>query len=250
MTKEKVALIVAIGAGILSVILLKAYVSSHKPKTITVMVAKEGVPKGTRFSENLVTPKSVPVEGLNPRMVLTEAEFLARGAALQAHQAQLDIPEDAPILYSYFAIEEQTFAKTVPMGMRAVSLRVDEASGVAYALEPGDHVDILVVYEPREEKAPAEEPKVKVERSAPGSELLLEDVTVLRAGSNWRELPEKGETKQERSYATVTLALTIPQAQQLLEAMQAGGAPTLTLRNPAEPAAARRTGGTAPSKGR
>lgn len=250
MTKEKVALIVAIAAGILSVVLLKAYVSSHKPKTITVMVAKEGVPKGTQFSEKLVTPKSVPVEGLNPRMVLTEAEFLARGAALQSHQAQLDIPEDAPILYSYFAIEEQTFSKTVPMGMRAVSLRVDEASGVAYALEPGDHVDVLVVYESREEKVPAEEPGVKVERGAAKSELLLEDATVLRAGSKWRELPEKGETEQERRYATVTLALTIPQAQQLLEAMQAGGTPALALRNPVEPPAPRRTGAAEPPKGR
>lgn len=234
----RTAIIIAIIAGLLSVVLLKAYVARHQPKTAVVMVAKESIEKGKPFAEGLLVARSVPEAGLNMQEVVTEAEFLAHGSAFQTHQAQVAIPKDAPILRAYFAIEERTFAKTIPTGMRAVAVRVDESSSVAYALEPGDHVDVLAAYLDTG-KGPLGKARVR-------TEVLLEDVSVLRTGHEWGSAYEKEGTKTQRRYTSVTLALTIPDATQLLEAQQLGGRVTLVLRNPSEVGDTRRTSSTVP----
>ena len=229
--RDKVALGLAIVFGILAAILITTYVQRQQPRMIRVMVAKEDIPAGATFSDELLTARSVPKEGINEREVVTAAEFLARGAAFQSQKALVYVPKDVLILRSFFSFEERTLAKIVPVGMRAVTVRVDEVSGVGYALEAGDHVDVIVAYPARRLMA------AERERSQPEvrSEVLLEDITILRTNDERHmTIAYEGGEAPSRRYSSVTLATTLDQAARFVEAEQLGGRVALVLRNPAE----------------
>lgn len=57
------------------------------------------------------------------------------------------IPEGTPILRAMLSPEGTApgLQGTIPPGFRAVSVKIDEVTGVAYQLSPGDWVDVIVV---------------------------------------------------------------------------------------------------------
>lgn len=57
------------------------------------------------------------------------------------------IPMKAPVLLSMLAPEGTPpgMVGRIPLGYRAVSVRIDEVTGVAYQIRPGDFVDVIVV---------------------------------------------------------------------------------------------------------
>jgi len=57
------------------------------------------------------------------------------------------IPKSVPVLLSMLSPEgtRAGMVGRIPPGFRAVSVKIDEVSGVAYQLQPGDWVDVIVV---------------------------------------------------------------------------------------------------------
>jgi len=72
-----------------------------------------------------------------------------------------------------------TLADAIPAGLRAISVHIDDDSGVAELLHPGDHVDILIVsHADRAALAPGQMfPQAEVRT-------LLQDVPVLAVGAS------------------------------------------------------------------
>ena len=69
-------------------------------------------------------------------------------------------------------------AATIPPGMRAVAVRVNEVVGVAGFVVPGMHVDILISGNP---------PGGDGERSAHVTKTLLQNIEVLSAGQDFKK---------------------------------------------------------------
>lgn len=90
-------------------------------------------------------------------------------------------------------------------GMRAVSIKVDEVSGIAGLLQPGDMVDVMAISPVTPHPAVPDLAGIKISR------LILQNVRVLDAGESG-----KGSGKKKaRSGKTVTLLLTLEEAGKL-----------------------------------
>lgn len=105
---------------------------------------------------------------------------------------------------------------SIPEGMRAVSIRVNEVVGVAGFVIPGTHVDVLV--------------HVRIPNSQPQTRVVLSNVQVLTAGTRY---DQDAATREGKPIPTgvVTLVLTPDDAEKLTLASMEGSI-TLTLRNP------------------
>jgi pilus assembly protein CpaB len=105
---------------------------------------------------------------------------------------------------------------TIPEGMRAISVKVNEIIGVAGFVIPGTHVDVLVTVE-RPDKTPQ-------------SRIVLSDVTVLTAGTRYDQERASKEGKPIPT-SVVTMLLTPKDAETMTLAMEKGQL-MLALRNP------------------
>ena len=108
-------------------------------------------------------------------------------------------------------------APTIPAGMRAISVRVNEVIGVAGFVIPGSRVDLVVT---------VEDPTTK----APITKSVVNNIEVLTAGSRFDQESSRAEGKPIRANV-VTLLATPPDAEKIGLAASEGSI-TLTLRNP------------------
>ncbi|MDO9543174.1 MAG: Flp pilus assembly protein CpaB [Kiritimatiellia bacterium] len=105
---------------------------------------------------------------------------------------------------------------------RAMAVRVNEVIGVAGFIEPGDHVDALVVTRREEPGNPGVKP-VNI------SKIVLENIPVLAIG---KEVESGGRSKEKQQAASVaTLEVTPEQGEKLALAVREGEI-YLALRNP------------------
>lgn len=102
----------------------------------------------------------------------------------------------------------------IPPGLRAVSVRVDEASAVAGFVKPGDHVDVYAGSRGRG-------------RNAGKSGLILSDIEVGAVGQSMQEVGPDGKTVGK--YKSVTLFLD-PDLVPILDAASGSGRIRLALR--------------------
>jgi len=112
----------------------------------------------------------------------------------------------------------EELAYIVPAGERAVTVAVNEVSGVAGLIRPGDTVDVLVTF------------KNGGEQEAMTS-TILQKIKVLATDRNMNAVT--GKANQEEIYKTVTLSVTPHQAQSLALATEQGSV-RLILRSHAD----------------
>jgi len=109
---------------------------------------------------------------------------------------------------------------TIPEGMRAISVRVNEVDGVAGFVIPGTRVDVMVT--------------VKRPDTTPQTRTVLSNVTVLTAGTRYDQERATAEGKPIPT-SVVTLLLTPPDAEKMTLAAEEGRV-MLALRNPLDTA--------------
>ena len=109
--------------------------------TQPVVVAAVNISSRTRISPEQITIKQMPLD-LVPPLAVTEIFSVTDRFALS------DIYADQVILHSMLADPETGSdlvpSLSVPTGMVAMAVPIDEISGVAEALRVGDHVDVIV----------------------------------------------------------------------------------------------------------
>jgi pilus assembly protein CpaB len=143
----------------------------------------------------------------------TRADIIGRGAISRIYQNE---PFETRRLAPKGA--GAGLAATIPVGMRAVALRVNEVVGLAGFVVPGMHVDVLMV---------GNAPDVDQARFGTLSRTILQNIAVLSAGQKIdRTTDGKPETAQ-----VVNLLVTPEQAEVLNLAMSETKV-QLVLRNP------------------
>lgn len=148
-------------------------------------------------------------------------------------QGTLLKPEDAigrgvmqPILEGEPVVESRVAARgagaglasTIPSGMRAVAIRVNDIVGVAGFVLPGTHVDILIAGNP---------PGVNNSQSGTLTKTLLQNVEVLSAGQNI----QKDAEGKPVSVGVVNMLVT-PEQAEILSLASNETRIQLVLRNP------------------
>lgn len=190
-----------------------ARIVATQPKTTGVIVAATDIQLGSVLSD--ADLGTMQIEGTLPEGVIlatNRPEAIGRGVTSKLYKGE-------PILESRLAAPGAGggLAATIPPGMRACAVRVDEVVGVAGFVTPGMRVDILISGSPPGIST-AEGPEVKT---------LLQNIEVLSAGTDIQKDAE-GKPQQVQ---VVNLLVTPDQAEQLsLASTQAHV--QLVLRNP------------------
>jgi pilus assembly protein CpaB len=210
------AALLASGSNPPAVIVAKGSVS-------TIVVAAEPLEYATTLTDDNVS--EVPWEA----SIVPEGAFKSKADLLKdGKRAVLTSMEtNEPVLRSRITAPNQpaSLAALTEPGMRAVSVRVDEARGVAGFVRKGDRVDVILIRS-----------NSKNEPSGPSADVLLQDVKVLATGQIANERQEHPTVVQ-----TVTVEVSTEQAQKLILA-ESVGTLSLVLRqaSKAKPEAARR----------
>jgi pilus assembly protein CpaB len=189
--------------------------ASHQPATTRIVAAGADIKLGTVLTQaNLTT---VDIAGPLPKGAILKPEnAIGRGVVSDLYQGE-------PILESRLAAPGSGggLAATIPDGMRACAVKVDEVVGVAGFVTPGMHVDVMISgIPPGNPQATADEgPEVKT---------ILQNLSVLSAGTDIQKDAE-GKPQQVQ---VVNLLVTPEQAEVLSLASNAQTRIQLILRNP------------------
>jgi len=167
---------------------------------VQVAVALQNIPAKTTISPQMFGMQEIPANYVNNDAAVDIKEVsgkLSKSPIYKDEQilrSKVSGPGDPP--------EELAFV--VPAGQRAVTVAVNEVSGIAGMIRPGDRIDVLVTFE--------EEEKM--------TSLILQKIKVLATDRSMSATV--GQRGQEGIYQTVTLAVTPQQAQPLVLATEHG----------------------------
>lgn len=193
---------------------------------VNVVKAAQTIPAGTPLKKKQVTVDEVPEKFL-PQNVLREKDI----EVYLDQPVKNEVKQDSMLVTGDFAVKTtaRNLAAKVPEDERAMSMSVDSVSGVSGLLQPGDRVDIIGTF-----------PVGGQKQSVPGVQggestgyvtmTLLQNVTLLATGQKLSRTTHKGPERSS-SYGTITLSVTVEEAE-LLTIAQTRGDLSLLLRNP------------------
>lgn len=173
---------------------------TQEVKEVGVVVAISDIPSGTTVGANMVRLAQISQTALHPEAVITPGEVIGRitkAPIVQGEQILRNRLLPAGVTPSL------SFA--IPGGKRAVSVAVNEVVGVAGFVKPGDRVDILATID-----SPDRENTV--------TSTVLQDVEVLAIAQDMEEQVDK----KPKVTTTVTLAVTLDEAQKVTLAEETG----------------------------
>lgn len=206
-----VALLFAILTGI-AVFNYSQYLqnSLQEEKGVAVVATKK-IPPNTLITEDMIALKGLPQEAINSLAIkeLSQAKGYITSVAIEA---------DEQILTSRLnkkGNDSAGLAYTLPKGKRAITIEVDDITGVAGFIKKSNHVDVIAVFMMDEM---INEKMQKVSKSV----LLLQDTEVL-------EIDSADADKKSPGYKNITVAVTPEEAVKLFYA-QTNGKITVVLR--------------------
>src|SRR5579863_1740136 len=216
------AFVVSAGASLLLYRLIASRVTADaKQPTAQVIVAARNLELGTLIRDSDL--KSTDWSGSLPHGSLVRKEDVVGRGVMAA------IYDGEPILENRLAPKGAGagLAATIPAGMRAFAVRVNEVVGVAGFVVPGMRVDILISGNPPGAQA----------SSGTMSKTLLQNVEVLSAGQNFQKDAEgKPVTVQ------VVNVLVTPEQAEILNLASNETRIQLVLRNPLDTQTAKTPG--------
>ena len=183
-----------------------------------VVVAVSDLPFGTHVTRDQLSVVAWPVASM-PADAFHSVEEVFAGSQGFDRIVLKPIDKGEPLLRSRISGfgAKATLSRQVPPGMRAVSIRIDDVSGVAGFILPGDRVDVMLTR--------------RLDNTSPdtsmATDIILQNILVLgidQLSDQDREKPVVART--------ATVAVTPEEAQKLALAQQAGTL-GLALRNAA-----------------
>jgi pilus assembly protein CpaB len=203
-----IALLAAITFGLIAAVSVKQYLLTAQTfnRTNDVVVAKVGIPVGSRIIAEQLEVKQFP------------ADVTPEGAISKIDESLVDRVVITPISLKEPITEAKLapvgslggLSSVIPEGYRAMTVKVDDVVGVSGFIMPGTLVDIVVVIQPP--KGTANEEMI--------SKIVLQNIKVLASGQNIDK--PKNDREVERSVRAVTLQVTPEQAEKLALASSEG----------------------------
>jgi len=204
-----------LAAGASYLYLQEAVEQVDQTEKAEVVLAKRDIAADTIISREMVEKKEVPVSSIHPQAVSSLDEVvgkIARDPIIAGEQilsGRIITPGET----------KEGLAYSIPQGKRAFTVAVDEVAAVGWHLQPGDHVDVLGTVE-----LPGKDEVYSV--------VVVQNVPVLAVGKEMQVAREEGkEVKME--VKTVTLAVSIQEAQSLMLASEEGSV-RFALRSPTD----------------
>lgn len=186
--KAIIPLLLGLGVGVVTVKLAvdtirKAQAANKSPEKIKAVRAKVDI---EAFTE--ITPEMVEVVETADSLFAPASERIGSLEELKGRVAGKAIPERSAVLKSMLAPEgaKPGMVGRIKPGFRAVSVKIDEVTGVAYQIKPGDWVDVIVVMD--------------VQTNARGkketiAEVILQHVQVAAIGQRGTRQPTEASSK-------------------------------------------------------
>lgn len=188
--------------------------ASHQSATTKVVAAAADIKLGTLLTAaNLTT---VEIAGPLPKgAILKPEQAVGRGVIADIYQGE-------PVLEARLAPVGSGggLAATIPEGMRACAVKVDEVVGVAGFVTPGMRVDVLISGNPPSETNAASTTGQKVKT-------LLQNIQVLSAGTDIQK-----DTEGKAKPVQVVNLLVTPDQAEILSLASSQTHIQLVLRNP------------------
>ena len=183
-----------------------------KPASTRVVAASGDIKLGAILTDHDLT--TVEIAGTAPKgAILDKKSVIGRGAIANLYEGE-------PILENRLAAPGSGggLAATIPDGMRACAVKVDEVVGVAGFVTPGEHVDVLISGLP---------PGMTQDMAGQKVKTLLQNIGVLSAGTDIQK-DNQGKPQQVQ---VVNLLVTPDQAE-VLSLASSNTHIQLVLRNP------------------
>ncbi len=227
--QNKASLIMGVVLGILAIVLVHFYIQGvtrpifKEKELVNVLVAAKNINAREKISKGMVKVSQVPRKFKDPN-ALTPDDI----EIIQGQKTLFLLKKGQQLTWLCLGMEKmEGLSPIIRQKERAVTISVDEVTGVGGHIQPNDHVDIAANF--------------TVEGGKSGAGIttltLLQNVTVLAVGLEvGRKRVDIEETHStsamlRRGYNTVTLSLT-PQEAEMIIFAQARGKITLVLRNP------------------
>jgi pilus assembly protein CpaB len=219
--------VLLVGALLIALIVRVVVASASRPTehvvtTEKVQVSAADLPQGLLLRDEDLAWKTIPVSQLPPNAIVSGAENAPdiKGALLR-HPV-----ESGAVLTSADVILPNApgfLAATLKPDMRAVSVAVDDVSGNAGLIQPGDYVDLLLT---QQMDRRTDSPDLAV-----SSETVVEHVRVLAVGSEIKRPKNNGDATDVITRArTVTLEVT-PRMGEVVAVAARLGSLSLALRS-------------------
>jgi len=226
MRSKILIIILALVLGGLAAVFAATYLRSARTdiaagnQPVSVLVATQDLPRGLTAEElvqrKLIEERQVPRQFVSAdamssmRGVDNQVLAVPIGAGEQITRTRFSYPQDAGLAYS------------VPTDLVAISAQVDEVSGVAGLLKPGDYVMVYATLK-GVGAAKANRTVVLIPRArvlAAGTQVGVESSTQSQKRKSGGAL--SSSSRDPETYDTVTLALTTREAAQLTFAQEEG----------------------------
>jgi pilus assembly protein CpaB len=222
-----VIVIVAVVLGAFAAVLAANYLRGARAdiagenQPVEVLVAQADLPQGAS-AEQLVEQGLVKIEQVPARFVAADSVSSERvianqvlassvGAGEQLTKSRFDYPAEAGLSY------------TVPEGFVAVSVSVDDVSGVAGLIKPSDNVIVFASYEPSGRQSAMTKLAIgKARVLAVGEKTSVETAQSDEQKGSGGVLGAPETQAEEKIYKTVTLALKASDAQEAAFANEFG----------------------------
>jgi pilus assembly protein CpaB len=213
LTTLAIAFLIAAICGFMVYRMVGSHIAATKTEQTTrVVAAAADIKLGTILAPaNLTT---VEITGTLPQGVITDPkQAIGRGALTDLYQGE-------PLINARLAAPGSGggLAPTIPQGMRAIAVRVDQVVGVAGFVTPGMRVDLIVIGTPPDSSNNQDQL----------SKTILQNIQVLSAGTDIQRDSE-GKPQQVQ---VVNLLVTPEQAEIITLASSPQTRIQLVLRNP------------------
>ncbi|MBM3243964.1 MAG: Flp pilus assembly protein CpaB [Candidatus Omnitrophica bacterium] len=242
--KQQIILIAGVALALIAIVLVNSYITQQKQEAqaqakkalasmqadqTAVLVAKQGIPKGTAINPSMLEAQVVPNKFVQPNA----ATSLDRVADMVT---MVDIAKGEQIVMTKLSNIQSRgagdLAGLTPVGKRAITVSVDNISSLAGLIKPGDYVDVISMI-----AIPVQGPSGE-QLSQMAVIPLFQNVLVLAVGQDTGGLVIRSRysTKGAESGAPsglITLALG-PQEASLIAFVQEQGRIRLVLRSPAD----------------
>jgi pilus assembly protein CpaB len=212
-----VALIIAIILGIAAAVGIRTYLKGREQqfekqhKLVDVVVTRTSIEAGEVLTDEMVRTRKVPTSTLSDADISLEVLDRYKGKELKR-----DVGRGVQLRVSHFISREPRLAsRRLAEGKRAVTIAVDNTSGVAGLIKPGDHVNVHST-------------SVSTGRD-PQTWTVLSDVAVLAVDDRMSDISVGQYGRHRRGYSSLTLAVT-PLEAQVLTYLKDNAELTFTLR--------------------
>ncbi len=200
--------------GLLSILAAKSYIQNkanqqRAQEETEVVIATADIPIGTEISADQIAVVKYPKRLLSAEAIIKREEVLSRVTVAE-------VAAKTPILTRYLASPGTLagLSGVLKQGMRAVSVRVDEASGVSGFVAAGTYVDVIAIM------------PTQIEGARQVSKVILQNVRVLAGGQQMQTRNDGKATLVN----TVSLEVAPAQAEKLKLAENEGKL-QLSIRN-------------------